>query len=80
METFQKQKEKNIRIMFVCAKPFSGDLGLECKFEENKTILKTDHRIMEFRSSGFKQINEKAVKSHLSVREFIVPGKTYLMW
>ena len=34
--------------MFVSANTFSGDLGLECKFEENKTILKTDHRTMEF--------------------------------
>ena len=58
VKTFQKQKEKkNMRSMFVCANTFTGDLGLECKFEENKTILKTDHRIMEFRSSEFKQIN-----------------------
>ena len=40
--------------MFVCANTFSGDLGLDCKFEENKTILKTDNRTMEFRSSEFK--------------------------
>ena len=89
-------------------KHFFRDLGLECKFEENKTILKTDHKTMEFRSSEFKQINAAIYKAltankklevinqpwlgyyttkiwessefHLSVREFIVPGKTYQMW
>ena len=49
VKTFQKQKEKNMQSMFVCANTFSGDLELECEFEENKTILKTDHRTMEFR-------------------------------
>ena len=46
-----------MRSMFVCANTFSGDLGAECEFQENKTILKTDHRTMEFRSPEFKQIN-----------------------
>ena len=34
VKTLQKQKEKkNMRSMFVCANTFSGDLGLECEFE-----------------------------------------------
>ena len=53
--------------MFVCANTFSGDLGFECKFEENKTILKTDHRTMEFRSSEFKQINALTANKKLEV-------------
>ena len=64
--------------MFVCAKPFSGDLGLECKFEENKTILKTDHRIMEFRSSGFKQINTALCKALTANRKLEAINQPWL--
>ena len=48
VKTFQKQKEKNMQSKFVCANTFSRDLGLECEFEENKIIMKTDHRTIEF--------------------------------
>ena len=108
VKTFQKQKEKKICEACAYVQKFSRDIGLDCIFEENKTVLKTDHRTMEFRLSEFKQINAAlykaltankklevinqpwlgyyttksgtAVKFHLSVREFIVPGKTYQIW
>ena len=78
VKTFQKQKEKNMRSMFVCANTFSGDLGLECEFEENKTILKTDHRNMEFRSTEFKQINAALYKALTANKKLEVINQPWL--
>ena len=64
--------------MFACANTFSGGLGLECKFEENKTILKTDHRSMEFRSSEFKQINAALYKALTANKKLEVINQPWL--
>ena len=64
--------------MFVCANTFSGNLGLESEFEENKTILKTDHRTMEFRSTEFKQINATLYKALTANKKLEVINQPWL--
>ena len=76
VKTFQKQKEK--KICEVCANTFSGDLGLECKFKGNKTILKTEHRTMEFQSSEFKQINAALYKALTANKKLEVINQPWL--
>ena len=71
MKTFQKQKKKKYDT-------FSGDLGLECKLEENKTILKTDHRTMDFRSSEFKQISAALYKALMANKKLEVLNQPWL--
>ena len=78
VKTFQKQKEKKMRSMLVCANTSSGDLGLECEFEENKTILKTDQRTMELRSTEFKQINAALYKALTANKKFEVINQPWL--
>ena len=64
--------------MFVSANTFSGDLGLEFDFEENKNILKTDYRTMECRSTEFKQINAALYKALTANKKLEVINQPWL--